>query len=83
METNTPVIPQYVLDIQSAVRASEDYRGTYYDGELYPEHIGDVLYDPDEECWVIRVIKEDIEFSCGFECCGYERFAVVAIPAQE
>lgn len=71
-------IPGFVLRAQEMVRSGEISKGAYF-GTLSPTNIGDVLYDPEKEVWIIRQLEEDEEFSCGIRCCGIETYAVVAI----
>jgi len=56
--------------------------GHYYSGDLNPENIGDILWDPQEKEFVLRVAGADEPFPCGWDCCGTEVYAVVAISPE-
>ena len=74
-------IPNYVLRAQETVRQGRFLKGAlYYLGDMCPDKVGEVLYDPDENVWIVRELTEDQEFPCGRDCCGIAHYAVVAIP---
>ena len=45
----------------------------------FPEPVGHWAWDETEGCYAVRVAERDRPYPCGADCCGYERFAVVAV----
>lgn len=45
----------------------------FWDGEDYDIPVGEAVYSPEEEGWVVRVAEMGEPYSCGEECCGILR----------
>lgn len=71
-ETNRPT-PEIIKFYMENPR-----KGRIYTGDLMPD-IGQVVFDHQEDCWVLRVAERDEEYPCGVDCCGIQSFAVIAI----
>lgn len=65
--------------IATAMERHELHQDRYYGDVHIDLGTASAWWDEEEECWAVKVREEDIPFSCGADCCGIDRYAVVAI----